>query len=155
MNRPTDSPATPMLTYEPIDISSLHDGVSDPATGAVVTFVGTTRGITGAKQTERLAYESYESMALAELKQLQDEAARRWHLTTCKLMHRLGEVPVGEASVAVLAAAPHRDEAFAAARWLIDTLKERVPIWKREHYADGTSQWQHPSAAAPAGEANR
>jgi molybdopterin synthase catalytic subunit len=70
-----------------------------------------------------------------------------WPLVTCSIVHRLGLVPLGEASVAVVVSSPHRQEAFDAGEWLIDTLKERVPIWKQEHWADGRSDWIHPQQA--------
>ncbi len=135
------------VSPEPIDLAKLHERAANPSTGAVVVFAGVTRGETAGRYTDRLAYEAYESMACRELENLKQEAIRRWPLTDCCLVHRLGDVPVGEASVAVLAASAHRDDAFEAARWLIDTLKETVPIWKREHYTDGTTEWQHPTPA--------
>ncbi|MEM9352349.1 MAG: molybdenum cofactor biosynthesis protein MoaE [Planctomycetota bacterium] len=133
------------VSPDPIDLAELHKQAADPSTGAVVVFVGVTRGETGGRLTTRLAYEAYESMAARELESLKHQAAQRWPLTACRLVHRVGDVPVGEASVAVLAASAHRNEAFEAARWLIDTLKESVPIWKQEHYADGSKEWQHPA----------
>ncbi len=104
-------------------------------------FVGTARRWTGERETERLVYEAYEPMALAELQRLADEAAGRWPVCRVVLAHRLGEVPVGEAAVFVGVACAHRAEAFDACRWLIDTLKEDVPIWKRETLADGSQTW--------------
>jgi molybdopterin synthase catalytic subunit len=87
-------------------------------------------------------------MAQQELARLEAEARRRWKLIGCAIVHRLGHLDIGEASVAVAVSAAHRQEAFAAGQWLIDTLKEVVPIWKRENWADGTSQWVHPGLSS-------
>ena len=88
----------------------------------------------------RLEYEAYEEMALPLMGEIVHEARRRFPVTAVRLVHRLGRLEIGEASVAIAAVSPHRDEAFAACRFVIDTLKEKVPIWKKEHYADGT-EW--------------
>ncbi len=133
------------LTREPIDTARLLADAQSPAAGAVLLFLGVTRQFTNGRETAALEYESYETMALAELQRLSTEARSRWKLSACSLVHRLGHAPLGEASVAVVVAAPHREHAFEAGRWLIDTLKEVVPIWKQEHWADGTRQWRHPS----------
>lgn len=135
------------LTENPIDIHSLIAQASQPAAGGVVAFVGITREFTGDKQTEKLAYEAYRDMTEAKLAELESAARKRWPLVECLLVHRLGEVPLSEASVAVVVSAPHRRAAFEAAEWLIDTLKRDVPIWKQEHYRDGTTEWVHPGAA--------
>lgn len=114
-----------------------------------MAFLGITRAVTnvagvGERLTERLAYEAYAEMAEAKLAELEAAARKRWALVECLLVHRLGEVPVSEASVAVVASSPHRRDAFEAAEWLIDTLKQDVPIWKQEHYQDGAEEWVHP-----------
>jgi molybdopterin synthase catalytic subunit len=83
-------------------------------------------------------------MAQKKLAELETEARRRWPLIECIIVHRLGRVPLTEASVAVVVSTAHRADAFAAGQWLIDTLKRDVPIWKQEHWADGTSEWVHP-----------
>ncbi len=139
------------LSAVPLPVGEASAFLFTPAAGGVSLFIGTTRRWTeeqdpdrSPKETERLRYEAYEPMALDELVRLADEAAGRWPLERCCLLHRLGEVPVAEASVIVGVATAHRAEAFAACRWLIDTLKERVPIWKREAFADGTEAWVRP-----------
>jgi molybdopterin synthase catalytic subunit len=88
-------------------------------------------------------------MAREKLAELEAEARRRWPLEGCAIVHRIGRVDLGEASVAVAVSTPHRQSAFAAGQWLIDTLKQVVPIWKKENWADGNSQWVHPGLNAP------
>lgn len=127
-----------------IDTEALLRRVSSPAAGAVVLFLGTTREFTGGKQTASLDYECYGDMARRKLESLETEARARWPLVECAIVHRVGHVPLGEASVAVVVSTPHRRAAFEAGQWLIDTLKEVVPIWKKENWTDGTSEWVHP-----------
>ncbi|WP_145248007.1 molybdenum cofactor biosynthesis protein MoaE [Aeoliella mucimassa] len=134
------------LTHDKIDPTQLTGQATHPAAGAVVLFLGTTRGVTsdqssGERHTARLMYEAYNSMAERKLAELEAAARERWPIVECLLVHRLGEVPVGEASVAVVVSTAHRREAFEAAEWLIDTLKQEVPIWKQEHYTDGQAEW--------------
>ncbi|MEN1680755.1 MAG: molybdenum cofactor biosynthesis protein MoaE [Planctomycetota bacterium] len=131
------------LTHQPIDTTKLVADASQPAAGAVVLFLGITREFTAGRQTRELAYEAHAAMAEAELARLEAAARDRWPLVACSIVHRLGEVPLAEASVAVVASSPHRADAFEAARWLIDELKQTVPIWKQEHYADGETEWVH------------
>jgi molybdopterin synthase catalytic subunit len=132
------------LTREPIDTASLVDAAQSPEAGAVVLFLGVARRLTNGRETTELTYEAYEAMAVKELQSLEVQARNRWSLVECAIVHRLGVVPLGEASVAVAVACPHRREAFEAGQWLIDSLKERVPIWKQEHGADGRTEWVHP-----------
>lgn len=132
------------LTREPIDTSGLLDAAQSPEAGAVVLFLGVARRVTDGRETKELTYDAYESMAVKELQALEVRARERWPLAQCAIVHRLGVVPLGEASVAVAVACPHRQEAFEAGQWLIDTLKQRVPIWKQEHWADGQTEWVHP-----------
>lgn len=148
----------PRLTKQPIDTTQLLTAAQTPAAGAVVLFLGITREFTTypetgsaethtQRQTIELAYEAYEAMAEAKLAELETDARQRWPLATCDIVHRLGVVPLAEASVAVVVSSPHRADAFEAGRWLIDELKREVPIWKREHYADGKTEWVHPKAS--------
>jgi molybdopterin synthase catalytic subunit len=139
------------LTNQPIDVGALLTRASCPQAGAVVLFVGTTRELTNGRQTVSLEYEAYAEMAEKKLAQLEAEARRRWPLVECCMVHRLGRVPLAEASVAIVVSTPHRADAFAAGKWLIDTLKNDVPIWKCEHWADGTSEWVHPPSSEPGG----
>ena len=127
------------LTREPIDLAALQDVT--PADGALCVFVGVVRDQNRGRTVVRLEYEAYEEMALPLMEEIAAEARRRWPITQVRLVHRVGTLAVGEASVAVAVASPHRDEAFAACRYAIDTLKATVPIWKKEFYADG-EEWQ-------------
>lgn len=137
------------ITDHSIDVTAVLQQVAAPQAGAVVLFLGTARQFTGARQTEALEYECYGAMAERKLAELEAEARRRWPVVGCVISHRIGRVSVGEASVAVAVSCPHREAAFAAGQWLIDTLKQVVPIWKREHWADGTCTWVHPGLPGP------
>lgn len=129
------------LRHQPISVDDVFAFLQTPKAGGVNLFVGTTRQWTAGKETARLAYESYPPMALKEMARLADEAGARWPVCKVSLHHRLGEVPPTEASVIIGVATPHRADAFAACRFLIDALKSHVPIWKREVYADGSEEW--------------
>ena len=132
------------LNHEPIDSNQALASVQSPHAGAVVLFLGTTREFTAGRQTESLDYESYGEMAASKLQELEEQARQQWALPEVTIVHRLGHLEIGEASVAIAVSAPHRKDAFTAGQWLIDTLKEIVPIWKKENWADGTSEWVHP-----------
>ena len=126
-----------VLTDQQIDSSELQRQVSSPDAGAVVLFLGVTRGVTDGRETQSLDYECYEEMAEKKLREIESEARERWPIIASAIVHRLGHLEVGEASVAVAVSAAHRDAAFEAGRWLIDTLKKVVPIWKKEVFEDG------------------
>ena len=132
------------LTPDPIDTNQVLRQASSKQAGAVVLFVGTTREFTNGRQTASLDYECYPDMAEGKLRELENQARNRWPIVECVIIHRLGYVGLGEASVAIAVSSPHRKDAFHAGQWLIDTLKEVVPIWKKENWADGTSEWVHP-----------
>ena len=125
------------VTRTPIVPTALLRAMRDPAAGAVVTFLGTTRNENAGRRVVRLEYEAFSRMAEREMRALAATATKRWTLRKVAMVHRIGIVPVGEASVAIAVSAGHRAEAFAACRWLIDRLKEIVPIWKREHFRGG------------------
>jgi molybdopterin synthase catalytic subunit len=133
------------LTTEPIDAAQLLDRATSPQAGAVVMFLGTTRELTGDRRTVTLDYEAYGPMAERKLAELEVAARQRWPLVECLIVHRVGRVPLAESSVAIVVSTPHRADAFAAGQWLIDTLKQDVPIWKCEQWADGTTEWIHPT----------
>ena len=133
------------LTDGPIDVAELEAAVQSSASGAMVTFVGRARDHSddGRSVTE-LEYEVYPEMAEAVLAEVARDAAERWGAAVA-VTHRHGVVPIGEAAVAIVTAAPHRDEAYRANRDVIEGIKERLPIWKRERFADG-SEWKRPGA---------
>ena len=138
------------ITEAPIDHAALTERVRSNLAGAVCTFLGTVREMTGDRQTAALEYEAYPEMAASKLAELEAEARLRWPLLDVALVHRVGHLDLGEISVLVAVSAPHRRQAFEACHWLIDTLKEVVPIWKKEVWADGTEEWVHPGLGPPA-----
>jgi molybdopterin synthase catalytic subunit len=127
------------LTAGPISLAEVTAWVNRPDCGAIDVFCGTVRDHSeGRPGVERLEYEAYESEVVHRLDAIAAEARRRWpEIGRVALLHRTGLLEVGEVSVMVAVSTPHRAEAFEAARWCIDTLKETVPIWKREHWSDG------------------
>ncbi len=135
------------LTRGPIDYQALTEAVRRPHCGAVAVFLGTVRDLTGDQATAYLEYEAYVPMAEQKLAEIVAEAQRRWPLGGVAVMHRLGRLAIGEVSVAVAVSAPHRGEAFAACRYIMDTIKAVVPIWKKEIGPDGRGEWVHPSGA--------
>jgi molybdopterin synthase catalytic subunit len=125
------------LVREPIDVASLC--AATPPDGAVCLFIGVVRNENAGRPVLRLEYEAYEEMALPLMEEIAAEARRVHPITHIQLVHRLGRLEIGEASVVVAVTSPHRSEAFSACRFAIDALKTRVPIWKKEHYADGSA----------------
>jgi molybdopterin synthase catalytic subunit len=134
------------LVREPIDLAALS--AVSPADGALALFTGVVRNENAGRAVLHLEYEAYEEMALTEMETIADEALRRWPITAIRIVHRLGRMAIGETSVAVAVASPHRAEAFEACRFAIDTLKRTVPIWKKEFYADGAVWLEGPGACA-------
>jgi molybdopterin synthase catalytic subunit len=135
------------LVREPIDLLELL--AASTADGALALFTGVVRNENRGRAVLRLEYEAYEEMALAEMETICAEVRRRWPISQIRVVHRLGRLEVGETSVAVAVASPHRAEAFEACRFAIDTLKRTVPIWKKEFYADG-AMWLEGPHHAPA-----
>jgi molybdopterin synthase catalytic subunit len=135
------------LIREPIDLASLQ--AVSPADGALCVFVGVVRDENAGRKVLHLEYEAYEEMALAQMEALESETRGRWRVTDVRIVHRLGRLEIGEASVAVAVASPHRREAFEACRHAIDTLKKTIPIWKKEFYADGAVWLEGPGHAKP------
>lgn len=132
------------LTRQPINTAALLAFVNTPECGAVVLFLGTVRELTGDKRTVALDYDAYPEMATAKMHELIDEAVARWDVRRAAIVHRLGRLELGEASVAIAVSCPHRRAAFEAGQFLIDEFKVRVPVWKKENWADGTTEWVHP-----------
>ena len=126
------------LTRHPLDVKDLLAEVQGAERGGTCTFLGTVRSD---HDVTAIEYSAYEAMAFTEIERILGEAQAKWPDTRVVLQHRLGLVPVGEASIAIAAAAPHRDEAFAACRYVIEEVKKRLPVWKKEMHADGTATW--------------
>lgn len=125
------------LTTEPLDITSISRRVVPPECGATVTLDGYVRQWTKGKETLYLEYEAYEPMAIKEMEKLVAQAKEQFEIANIGIVHRLGRMEIGETSVVIAVAAPHRKAAFAACEWLIKELKRTVPIWKKEFYANG------------------
>ncbi len=129
------------VAQTPLDPEVLRGLLTDPRAGALVLFEGRARDHHEGKAVLKLSYEAYAPMAEKELEKLRQQALERFGLTGCAIHHRLGEVPLTEAAVLVVTASAHRAEAFRAAAWAMDEIKDKVPIWKREAYLDGTEAW--------------
>jgi molybdopterin synthase catalytic subunit len=134
------------LTDQPIDLAALHASLAAPDRGGITSFVGAVRDHHGGRAVLRLDYSAYRPMAEAECARIVRETEARWPVAVA-LRHRIGALAIGDAAVAIVVAAAHRDAAFAACRYAIEEVKQRVPIWKREYYADGTVAWVDPTAA--------
>lgn len=132
------------LTRDVIDSNAVTEQVRRHDCGAVVTFLGTVRELTEGRTTTALEYESHAPMAEKKMLEIEAEARNRWPVGELVLIHRLGRLALGEISVAVAVSCPHRAQAFDACRYVIDRIKEIVPIWKQENWADGTTEWVHP-----------
>jgi molybdopterin synthase catalytic subunit len=133
------------LTFDPIDLSELVQRVAAAERGAITTFLGTVRDHHAGRRVIQLQYEAFGPMAEAECHRIVAEAQTRW-TSQVALQHRLGLLQVGDVAVAIAAASGHRDDAFHACRYVIEQVKQRVPIWKRERYADGSEAWVDPTA---------
>ncbi|MBI1966703.1 MAG: molybdenum cofactor biosynthesis protein MoaE [Gemmatimonadetes bacterium] len=136
------------LTRDPISLDALLAEVSSPKCGGTCLFLGTVRNGPEESSVTAIDYSAYEAMADAEFSRILDEARERWPAARVAVRHRLGEVLVGEASIAIAAAAPHRATAFEACRFVIEEVKQRLPMWKKELREDGTAVWVDPSRRA-------
>ena len=126
------------LTPDPLDARRMEAAVSHKGAGAICTFTGVVRDNSRGRSVTHLDYEAYAEMAIVQMRRIGDEIAERWPEARVAMAHRTGQLDIGEASVVVSVSCPHRAEAIAACKWGIDRLKESVPIWKKEHAADGT-----------------
>lgn len=141
------------ITEQPIDTDALlRDSVGD-ADGAALLFVGTVRNHNDGRDVGHLDYQAYPEMAEKVLEEIVAEAEGRWDVGGMSVVHRVGRLEIGEASVAIVVASPHRGDAYEASRYIIEELKKRVPIWKREGYLTGESEWLMGNVPQPAGEA--
>ena len=132
------------LTTRAIDVEALTREVAAEDRGAVSIFLGTVRNSNEGRAVNGIDYSAYDAMAVAEMNRIADEASERFRGVAIALEHRIGTLQVGDVSVAIACAHAHRAQALDANRYVIEELKRRVPIWKREHYLDGTSEWVDP-----------
>jgi len=128
-----------VLQTDSINLEKSLTKLGAKSDGAVVTFIGQARNNSKGKKVLYLEYQVYESMAKKELKKVLEEAKQKWPITNCLTIHRYGKVKIGETSIFIAVSAPHRLEAFEANKYIIDEIKKRVPIWKKEYYSDGTA----------------
>ena len=129
------------IESSPLDLAALRAQVTDPACGAVVSFEGLVRNHNEGRSVTSLEYDAHPTLALKEGRRVLEETLARFAITRAIAAHRIGHLGIGEVAVAVYVSSPHRGDAFAACRSLIDEIKARVPIWKREHFTDGTAEW--------------
>ncbi|MDQ4079238.1 MAG: molybdenum cofactor biosynthesis protein MoaE [Gemmatimonadota bacterium] len=133
------------IVRRPIDPQALLAEVARSANGATILFLGTVRDVNDGRAVSGIEYASYESMAARELETIAREASTRFGTDDIVVEHRIGQLVLGDVSVAIVVAHPHRAEAYDASRFVIEELKRRVPIWKREDYVDGTREWVDPT----------
>lgn len=141
-------PMRTAIVERPIDACDLMREVSGLHNGATVLFLGTVREVNEGAAVSALDYSAYGPMAERELADIAREAGRRWDTSDVVVEHRVGALALGDTSVAIAVAHPHRGEAYEASRYIIEELKKRLPIWKREHYTDGRSEWVQATEAA-------
>lgn len=142
-----------IVTEDPIDPAQMLGGALTPADGAALLFWGVVRQENDGRAVSRLEYSAYGPMAQREMLRIADEARERFATGAIHVVHRVGRLEIGEASVAIAVASPHRAEAYEASRYVIEQLKQRVPVWKREGYVDGQTEWV--PGFTPAAEAAR
>ena len=135
------------VTTDPLSIDEAYAAVRKDGCGAVALFVGTVRDHHEGKKVTKISYSAFKEMAEKEFAAIAKEAEARWKTGAMYIAHRTGALAIGDASVVIAVSSPHRAEAFEACRYAIDRLKEVVPIWKKEHWADGSTEWVHPGAA--------
>ena len=138
------------ITQTELDIASLITEVRSTVAGAVSVFIGTVRETSDGRSITHLEYESYQAMAESELATIVDDAAAKFGITALVAEHRVGELEVGDVSVVIASAHGHRAAAIECTRFVIEEIKKRVPIWKREHFVDGTREWVDPTRAGVA-----
>ncbi|HEY0018214.1 MAG TPA: molybdenum cofactor biosynthesis protein MoaE [Longimicrobium sp.] len=130
-----------LVTTDPIDPARMLGGALTPADGAALLFWGVVRQENDGRAVSQLEYSAYGPMAQREMLRIADEARERFGTGAIHVVHRVGRLEIGEASVAIAVASPHRAEAYEASRYVIEQLKQRVPVWKREGYVDGQTEW--------------
>lgn len=127
------------LSEKPLDLAKLLAETEDSASGGLAVFGGTVRDHHGGKGVHRLRYSAYAPLAAKRIAELEKTALRRFEVQHCRIVHRIGELAIGDTAIYVVVRSAHREAAFEAARWAIDTVKSTVPIWKEEYYDDGSS----------------
>jgi len=140
-----------LLTDQPLDPSALTAAVDHPSCGAVVNFLGVVRDQHRGRAVDHLAYEAYEPMAIEKIEAILGEVKQRWGIERVAVAHRLGRLEIGDAAVAIAVASGHRAEAFEACRYIMDRIKQDVPIFKHETWADGSSEWVGPETESSDG----
>ena len=133
------------VTTEPLDVQQVHNLVKSPADGAVVTFDGIVRNNFGGREVRYLAYEAYAAMAEKKMAEIAAEVQNKFAVGNIAMVHRVGRLEIGESSILIAIAAPHRQPAFEACAYAMDRVKEEVPVWKKEFFADGESHWVQPN----------
>ena len=131
------------ITDQPISLEPLVNAVTRSTSGAIATFLGVVREQTRGRQVRYLEYEAYREMAIPKMREIAEEIRRKWEVDDIAMVHRIGHLVIGEASVAIAVSAPHRHQALAACAYAIDRLKETVPIWKKEVWTNG-EEWVGP-----------
>lgn len=134
------------ITYEIITEAQVREVVESPEAGAVVLFLGTVRNNTDGRQVKHLEYDAYTPMAERKMTEIGQEILEKWGIKRVAIIHRVGKLEIGEVSVAVGIASPHRKDGFEACKYAMDRLKQIVPIWKREVWLDGDAEWVKPDA---------
>ena len=133
------------VTTEPLDVQQVHNLVKSPADGAVVTFDGIVRNNFDGREVRYLEYEAYTAMAEKKMADIAAEAQNKFAVDDIAMVHRIGRLEIGESSILIAVAAPHRQPAFEACAYAMDRVKEEVPVWKKEFFADGESHWVQPN----------
>ena len=129
------------IVREEINLEDLRKRTQDPQAGAVIIFCGDVRNHNQKKDVSFLEYEAHEKMALKQIKKIVEHAQQKWELHKVEVIHRLGKLAVTDCSIAIAVSTSHRNEAYEASRYIIDTVKHSVPIWKKEHFVTGESNW--------------
>ncbi len=142
--------ATADITHQPIDVIKVLEAVSGPESGAVLLFLGVVRDQAGGRPVSGMRYEAYEPMARSQLSRIVEQAEVRFDVSAVAAAHRLGELELEEASLAIAVSSPHRPAAYEASRWVLEEIKLRLPVWKHEHYTDGSSTWVPGNPLEPA-----
>ena len=133
------------VTTEPLDVQQVHDLVKRPSDGAVVTFDGIVRNNFDGRQVRYLEYEAYAAMAEKKMADIAAEVQAKFAVGDVAMVHRIGRLEIGESSILIAVAAPHRQPAFEACAYAMDRVKQDVPVWKKEFFADGESHWVQPT----------